>query len=209
MGGCRRQRCHYPSLCHGELRLISNGFLSQPFPYCVLGVSCRFRLRAKIRHEQGSTDRMVTIPELKQQYESLDRQVEVREEAVIDTECLLTFEYEYPEQESEVSIDTDEFHRSLSLDWTAGLWNAPGRLRASILLYRAKVPQVLPALLSGRRYRARTRCQPHPSGPRSLLPAPQDESNLGLQNQGRSPYICIGRLPCHMRMTLVAQFGLV
>ncbi len=52
---------------------------------------------------------MVTIPELKQQYESLDRQVEAREEAAIDADCLLTFEYEYPEQESEVSIDTDEF----------------------------------------------------------------------------------------------------
>ena len=52
---------------------------------------------------------MVTIPELKQQYESLDRQVQVLEEAAIDAECLLTFEYEYPEQESEVSIDTDEF----------------------------------------------------------------------------------------------------
>ena len=52
---------------------------------------------------------MVTIPELKQQYESLDWQLQMREEAVIDAECLLTFEYEYPEQESEVSIDTDEF----------------------------------------------------------------------------------------------------
>ena len=52
---------------------------------------------------------MVTIPELKQQYENLDWQLQMREEAVIDAECLLTFEYEYPEQESEVSIDTDEF----------------------------------------------------------------------------------------------------
>ena len=52
---------------------------------------------------------MVTIPELKQQYESLDRQVQVLEEEAIDAECLLTFEYQYPEQESEVSIDTDEF----------------------------------------------------------------------------------------------------
>ena len=52
---------------------------------------------------------MVTIPELKQQYESLDWQLQMREEAVIDAKCLLTFEYEYPEQESEVSIDTDEF----------------------------------------------------------------------------------------------------
>ena len=52
---------------------------------------------------------MVTTSDLKERYESLDRQVEVREEAVIDAECLLTFAYEYPEQESEVSIDTDEF----------------------------------------------------------------------------------------------------
>ena len=31
---------------------------------------------------------MVTTSELKERYESLDRQVEVREEAVIDAECL-------------------------------------------------------------------------------------------------------------------------
>ena len=52
---------------------------------------------------------MVTTTDLKELYESLDRQVEVRDEAAIDTDCLLTFEYEYPRQESEVSIDTDEF----------------------------------------------------------------------------------------------------
>ena len=52
---------------------------------------------------------MATIPELRQQYEDLDRQVLIKGEEAIDTECLLAFEYEYPEQASEVSVDTDEF----------------------------------------------------------------------------------------------------
>ncbi len=52
---------------------------------------------------------MATIPELRQQYEDLDRQVLIKGEETIDTECLLDFEYEYPEQASEVSMDTDEF----------------------------------------------------------------------------------------------------
>ncbi len=52
---------------------------------------------------------MATIPELKEQYEGLDHRVDIRQDAAIDTECLMAFEYEYPEQESEVSIDTDEF----------------------------------------------------------------------------------------------------
>ena len=52
---------------------------------------------------------MVTIPELKEQYENLDRMVLMREEAAIDAECLLAFRYEYPEQESRVDVDTDEF----------------------------------------------------------------------------------------------------
>ena len=52
---------------------------------------------------------MATIPELKQQYESLDRQLPVKEESTIDAECLLTFRYEYPEQKSQVDVDTDEF----------------------------------------------------------------------------------------------------
>ena len=52
---------------------------------------------------------MATIPDLKEQYESLDRRVEIRQDSAIDTECLMAFQYEYPEQESEVSIDTDEF----------------------------------------------------------------------------------------------------
>ena len=52
---------------------------------------------------------MATIPELRQQYEDLDRQVLIKGEEAIDTDCLLAFQYEYPEQESEVSMDTDEF----------------------------------------------------------------------------------------------------
>ena len=52
---------------------------------------------------------MATIPELRQQYENLDRQVLIKGEDAIDTDCLLAFEYEYPEQASEVSVDTDEF----------------------------------------------------------------------------------------------------
>lgn len=52
---------------------------------------------------------MATIPELKDRYESLDRHVSARAEEAIDPQCLLAFQYEYPEQESEVAIDTDEF----------------------------------------------------------------------------------------------------
>ena len=52
---------------------------------------------------------MATIPELKEQYESLDRQLTWKSEETIDSQCLLAFQYEFPEQESQVSIDTDEF----------------------------------------------------------------------------------------------------
>ena len=52
---------------------------------------------------------MTTIPELMQKYESLDRQVLIKGEEAIDAQCLLVFQYDYPEQETEVSVDTDEF----------------------------------------------------------------------------------------------------
>ena len=52
---------------------------------------------------------MATIPELKEQYEGLDRRVLIRSEEAVDAECLLAFQYEYPEQETQVSVDTDEF----------------------------------------------------------------------------------------------------
>ena len=52
---------------------------------------------------------MATIPELKEQYENLDRQVLIRPEGAIDSQCLLSFQYDYPGQDAEVVIDTDEF----------------------------------------------------------------------------------------------------
>ena len=54
-------------------------------------------------------EEMATIPDLRTQYESLDRQVLVKGEDNIEAECLLVFDYEYVGQTSEVSIDTDEF----------------------------------------------------------------------------------------------------
>ena len=55
---------------------------------------------------------MATIPELKEQYQSLDQQLSWKSEDGedgINASCLLAFQYEFPEQESDVSIDTDEF----------------------------------------------------------------------------------------------------
>ena len=52
---------------------------------------------------------MATIPELKEQYEDLDHRLPVKDEQAIDSQCLLTFQYEYPEQDTLVDIDTDEF----------------------------------------------------------------------------------------------------
>ena len=52
---------------------------------------------------------MATIHELREQYEALDTRLEWTSESAIDSGCLLTFEYEYVGQRSEVAIDTDEF----------------------------------------------------------------------------------------------------
>ena len=52
---------------------------------------------------------MATIQELKEKYEGLDRELPAKGEEVIDPSCLLTFEYEYPTQQAQVEIDTDEF----------------------------------------------------------------------------------------------------
>ena len=52
---------------------------------------------------------MATIPELKEQYEDLDRRLTLKDESAIDTQGLLTFQYDYPEQESQIDMDTDEF----------------------------------------------------------------------------------------------------
>lgn len=52
---------------------------------------------------------MLRIEDLKDKYEKLDRRMEIRDESVIDSGCLLAFKYEYPEQPAEVTIDSDEF----------------------------------------------------------------------------------------------------
>ena len=52
---------------------------------------------------------MATIPELKDQYQNLDQELPSKNEEAIDPSCLLTFQYDYPDQRSQVDIDTDEF----------------------------------------------------------------------------------------------------
>ena len=52
---------------------------------------------------------MARIQELQQEYESLSQGFEAESEAAIDPSHLLCFDYEYPGQEAEVAIDTDEF----------------------------------------------------------------------------------------------------
>ena len=52
---------------------------------------------------------MATIQELKEQYQGLDQELPYKGEEAIDPSCLLTFQYEYPNQQSQVEIDTDEF----------------------------------------------------------------------------------------------------
>ena len=52
---------------------------------------------------------MATITELKDQYQNLDQELPSKNEEAIDPSCLLTFQYDYPDQRSQVDIDTDEF----------------------------------------------------------------------------------------------------
>ena len=52
---------------------------------------------------------MATIPELKKEYEGLDQQLPAKSEEAIDPGLLLTFQYDYPDQNAKVEIDTDEF----------------------------------------------------------------------------------------------------
>ena len=49
--------------------------------------------------------------ELQERYESLDKylDLQVRGPEAIQTECLLTFDYEYPNSDAEIEITTDEF----------------------------------------------------------------------------------------------------
>ena len=52
---------------------------------------------------------MATIRELKERYESLTEGLEPEPESAVDPSRLLSFDYDYPGQDSEVVIDTDEF----------------------------------------------------------------------------------------------------
>ena len=52
---------------------------------------------------------MATIPELIEEYEGLDQQLPAKSEEAIDPGLLLTFQYDYPDQNAKVEIDTDEF----------------------------------------------------------------------------------------------------
>ena len=52
---------------------------------------------------------MATIDSLRDKYQSLGRRFDVRPERAIDPDCLLAFDYEYPDSDAEVVIDTQEF----------------------------------------------------------------------------------------------------
>ena len=52
---------------------------------------------------------MAKIDELQEKYENLDNLLPVESEDSISPECLLSFDYEYPDNASEIIIDSDEF----------------------------------------------------------------------------------------------------
>ena len=52
---------------------------------------------------------MATIESLQEKYERLGRRLDIRPEGEIDAGCLLAFDYEYPGQDAEVVVDTQEF----------------------------------------------------------------------------------------------------
>ena len=76
---------------------------------------------------------MATIPELKEEYEGLDQQLPAKSEEAIDPGLLLTFQYDYPDQNAKVEIDTDEF--TAVCPWT-GLPDY-GTLTISYVPYRS------------------------------------------------------------------------
>ena len=53
--------------------------------------------------------KLATIGELKNQYHQLDQELSWKSEEAIESSCLLAFNYEYTNQDTEVKIDTDEF----------------------------------------------------------------------------------------------------
>ena len=59
---------------------------------------------------------MATIESLQGRYEGLDSRLDSRPESEIDPGCLLTFDYDYPGQDADVVIDTQEF--TAGCPWT-------------------------------------------------------------------------------------------
>ena len=52
---------------------------------------------------------MAKVEDLQEKYGKLERRYDLQGEEAIDASCLLAFDYEYPQQESEILIDSDEF----------------------------------------------------------------------------------------------------
>jgi 7-cyano-7-deazaguanine reductase len=59
---------------------------------------------------------MATTDSLQEKYEGLDRRLDSRPESEVDPGCLLTFDYDYPGQDADVVIDTQEF--TAGCPWT-------------------------------------------------------------------------------------------
>ena len=49
------------------------------------------------------------MEDLREAYSSLEHSYETRGEEAIDDSCLLAFDYEYPQQECEIVMESDEF----------------------------------------------------------------------------------------------------
>jgi len=52
---------------------------------------------------------MAQTKDLQEAYSSLEHGYTVLGDGAIDSSSLLVFDYEYPEQESEITMDSDEF----------------------------------------------------------------------------------------------------
>ena len=52
---------------------------------------------------------MAGIETVQEKYRALDRRLDTRPKSAIDPDCLLAFDYEYPGQEAEILIETEEF----------------------------------------------------------------------------------------------------
>ena len=59
---------------------------------------------------------MAQTKDLQEVYSSLEQGYTLLGDEAIDSSCLLVFDYEYPEQESEITMDSDEF--TVVCPWT-------------------------------------------------------------------------------------------